>query len=267
MKDNRAILEAAIQAAVPAGDLLMKHYQDVLKVSNKESIRDIVTSVDQLSEQGIVESLSGFDSGLAIVSEEQGQARGRGDEKDYWLIDALDGTVNYVNRIPVFCVSIAFVRNGNTAVGVIYNPFANDLYYGADGIGAFKNQGKLSVRDKHHSECLFSAAFSGRNYDPQRREEEYRLFGEINDQTRGVLRTGSAGMNLAWLAEGRLGGCWGKANKQWDIAAGILIAGLAGAKSTCRFVNSADRIVSHVASVPSAWEFAYGRTRSVLELE
>lgn len=264
--NNTELLEAAIKAAVPAGNLLIQHYNDVLKVSVKESMRDVVTALDHLAETKIIESLTEFNPNLSIVSEEQGQVRGSSTDDSYWIVDALDGTVNYVNQIPNFCVSIAFVKNGSPAVGVIYNPFANDLYYGALGIGAFKNQGKLSIKDKPHAECLFSAAFSGKNFDPTRRKDEYQLFGEINDQTRGVLRTGSAGMNLAFLAEGRLGGCWGKANKFWDVAAGLLIAELAGAKTISKSVDPSKRVVSYVAAVPSAWEFAYSRTKSVLEL-
>ena len=224
------LMEAAIAAAVPAGNLLMHHYNDRLDVAHKESLRDVVTQVDKLAENQIIRILSGFDDSLAIVTEEQGQVHGGKDVESYWIIDALDGTVNFVNHVPFFCVSIAFVESGSPVVGVIYNPMVNDLYYGAKGVGAFKNQTKLAVKDNPPNECLFSAAFSGKSFEPARRRDEFLLFGEINDHSRGVLRSGSAAMNLAYLAEGKLGGCWGKANKFWDIGAGLVLADLGGAK-------------------------------------
>lgn len=262
---NRAqLMGAAIKAAVPAGTLLMQHYNNFLEVAAKESLRDVVTQVDKLAENQIIGILNGIDDSVAIVTEEQGQVRGGKDAESYWIIDALDGTVNYVNHVPFFCVSIAFVENGSPVVGVIYNPVLNDLYYGAEGVGAFKNQTRLVIKDKPPDECLFSATFSGKSFEPGRRKDEFQLFGEINDHSRGVLRTGSAAMNLAYLAEGKLGGCWGKANKSWDIGAGLVIAGLAGAKVKFKEVDKEKRLVSYIATVPSAWDFVLGRAAGTL---
>ena len=94
----------------------------------------------------------------------------------------------------------------------------------------------------------------------------FRSFGEVNDQSRGCLRTGSAAMNLAYVAEARLGGCWGRANKFWDIAAGLVLAQLSGAKVKWRVLDPKKHLVSYIATTPGAWEKAYGKLERVLGL-
>jgi myo-inositol-1(or 4)-monophosphatase len=258
-------LEVAMSAAVEAGKLLIDRYHDNLSVVRKESLRDVVTDVDKLAEQRIVEIVRESTGGEAMVTEESGDLDG-GTEDGFWVVDALDGTVNYVNRIPFFAVSVAFIEGGRPTVGVVYNPMQSDLYYGADGLGVFKNQAPLVNQDSPPEESLLAAAFSGKSHEPDARVEEFRLFGEINDATRGCLRTGSAAMNLALVAEGRLGGCWGKANKLWDIAAGLLLARLAGARVRAVEVDPDRRLVSYLATTPSTWDFVYDRAAAVLRL-
>ncbi|HYM45168.1 MAG TPA: inositol monophosphatase family protein [Solirubrobacteraceae bacterium] len=260
-------LQAALAAAVSAGNLLLDYYDEKLAVSTKESMRDIATEVDRLAEERIIKALrEQADPDIAIFTEEQGRVGDAGGSRE-WFVDALDGTVNYVNRIPFFSVSVALALNGHPEVGVVYNPMVSDLYYAATGIGVFKNQMRLSIRDKVPEECLFAVAFSGKTFDPARRGQEFQLLGEVNDASRGCLRTGSAAMNLAYVAEGRLGGCWGKANKFWDVAAGLLLAELAGARVQFRHVDGEQPLVNYLATVPSAWDFIYERAQSALALK
>ncbi len=250
-----SIVETAIKAAVSAGNILVSHYNDVFGVSQKESLRDVVTEVDKIAEQRIIDILRDHDSGIGISTEEHGQVS-KGRKAACWVVDALDGTVNYVNRIPFFGVSIGLIDKGRPFAGVIYNPMSEELYYGAVGVGVFKNQKKLKVKDKMPQECLFSAAFSGKNYyNNAGRKKEFLVFREINDNSRGCLRTGSAAINLAYLAEGRFGGCWGKANKFWDVAAGLVLAELAGAKVRFSEVSKDKHLVSYLAALPSSWDF------------
>lgn len=258
-------LEVAIKAAVSAGNLLLEHYNDIFNVTVKESLRDVVTEVDRMAEDRIIEILQEYDSEFSITTEEHGEVL-KNQKTDYWIVDALDGTVNYVNRVPFFCVSIAFIENNQPVVGVIYNPMSEDLYYGAEGVGVFKNQNRLKVKDRLPEDCLFAVAFSGKNYDIAKRKDEFILFYEINDLTRGCLRTGSAAMNLAYLSEGKFGGCWGKANKFWDVAAGLLLAKLSGAKVEFREIDREKHLASYLATVSSSWEFVYRKVNSVLKL-
>jgi len=226
--NNEKLLEVAIAAAMRAGKCLMDNYRQSVPITAKESMRDLVSTVDLAAEQEVFTILRKHDSGIPILSEEQG-FQGNDTGSGYWVVDALDGTVNYLNQVPLFSVSISFVRQRVPVVGVIYAPLMDDIYYGAESIGAFKNQNKMQTTDRTPKDSLFSASFSGKNYEPSARQEEFLLFGSVNDQSRGCLRTGSAALNLAYLAEGRFNGCWGKANKEWDISAGLLLAKLSGA--------------------------------------
>lgn len=259
-------LETAIGAAVAAGDLLLQQYEERLAATRKESLRDIVTVADLQAEDLIVNRIRARHDGAVILTEERGRL-GEGPDAERWVVDALDGTVNYVNQVPIFAVSIAYVVDDRPVVGAVFNPMAADLYYGGEGLGVFKNQVRLAVHDKPPEECLFAAAFSGKAYEPTRRSEEFLLLGEVNDGSRGCLRTGSAAMNLAYLAEGRLGGCWGKANKIWDVAAGLLLAEMAGARVHTEFMDADRCLVGYVASVPAAWDFLRERAGSRLGLD
>lgn len=248
-------LQIAINAAAKAGQILIDQYQrnDVLATS-KESNRDVFTSTDQEAELVIIETLKGQFPELPILCEERGLLQTK--TSDYlWVVDSLDGTVNYIHQIPFFSVSIALLRNNEPVVGAIYAPLFNDLYYAAQGIGAFKNQIRLTTNDIPPNESLFAASFSGKNYLPNEREEEFIAFGEINDQSRGCLRTGSASLNLAYLAEGKINGCWGKANKKWDISAGLLIAKEAGAKIKTKTSPISDQFSSFIAAPAQNYEF------------
>ena len=268
--DNEHRLEIAIRAAVAAGNTLIQHYDDKLHVSKKESLRDIVTEIDKIAESQVIGILQSLPDETAIISEEAGLVKMSKSERS-WVIDALDGTVNYVNHIPFFAVSIALIEKGEPTIGVIYNPMSSDLYYGAEGIGVFKNQSALRVTKKNGQDCLFSVAFSGKNYHPQGRKDEFLLMGRINDDSRGCLRTGSASMNLAYLAEGRLGGCWGKANKVWDIAAGLLLAKLAGARVQKTPLDPLkgqnNNFVNYIAAASSAWDILHKNASAILGLE
>ncbi|MDD1690307.1 MAG: hypothetical protein LUQ66_06560 [Methanoregula sp.] len=246
-----------MKAAVSAGSLLLEYSGDRVKTSPKESLRDIVTEVDMYAEKKVISILRKADPGCQILTEETGRLTGtRGDK--LWIVDALDGTVNYVNHIPLYNVSISCVEKGNPVVGVIYNPVLGDLYYGAEGYGVYRNHVRIKVKDGVPGECLFAAAFSGKKYDPASRSEEFLAFEKVNDTSRGCLRTGSASLNLSYVAEGRLGGCWGKANKIWDIAAGIIIANLAGAHVEYHYLNPEKSLVSYAVAVPSAWDYLSG---------
>lgn len=262
---KKLLLEYAIKASVAAGKILLDNYDEKLKISNKESPRDIVTEIDKLAENEIVSILREYDENISIITEEQGRIIDKSKDR-YWLIDALDGTVNYVNHIPFFCVSIAYIENEIITAAAIYVPMFDDIYFGARGIGAFKNHEAMQISDSSLSDSLFAVSFSGKNHDPENRKNEFMLLAQINDESRGCLRTGSVALNLAFLAEGRLNGCWGKANKYWDIAAGLLLAELAGNKIALRSLNKENNIYSYLACRTGLWDTLYPKVSSVLNL-
>ena len=265
MKYN-PILEVAIKASVEAGKILMENFNDQKKITTvKESLRDVSSKVDEMAENVINDILTKYDSSISIFTEEQGNVVNKSKDK-YWLIDALDGTVNYLSQIPFFCVSVAYIENDIIETSAIYAPFYNDLYFASRGIGSFKNHKKLSSKDSKFSNSLFAVAFSGKSHDPVKRGEEFKIFGEINDSSRGCLRTGSAALNLAFLSEGSFDGCWGKANKYWDIAAGLLIGELAGNTLKLKLISKEKQLYNYVICKKSVLNELSSKLNSTLEL-
>jgi len=262
---NNKFLEIAINAAVSGGNILMQNYGKIIKSSQKESLRDIVTEIDALSEKEIVKVIQHSSDKYGILTEEQGQIGHL--DNSYWIVDALDGTVNYIHQIPLFSVSVAFVKNGQPVAGAIYNPLAEDLFYGLENTGCFKNQKKLFIKDTPLSSSLTAAAFSGKAYNKKNRSGEFELFGRINDLSQGCLRTGSAAMNLAYVSAGNFGACWGNANKFWDIAAGLLFARLSGAVVKFHVVDDKKHLVNYLAATPKCWEELEPIVSDVIKLD
>lgn len=263
---NELLMQVAIKAAVKAGKLLLDNYGERKEISKKQSFRDIVTNADKLAENEAISVLYDFDPEISIISEEQGRIVDSNKNK-YWLIDALDGTVNFVNQIPFFSVSIAYIEDDVICASVIYVPFYDDLYFGARGVGVFKNHQPISVSNCNLENSLFAVSFSGKSFEPHSRRNEFLLFSEINDHSRGCLRTGSAALNLAFLAEGKLNGCWGKAAKYWDIAAGLLLVELAGCKISFKKEDVDLNIYTYFASGENLWDEAYPIINKTLKFD
>ena len=131
-------LEIAIGAVVGGGDILLQNYGKLIKSTSKESLRDVVTEIDILSEQEILRIILSSDNKHGILTEEQGEIGSI--DGSYWIVDALDGTINYIHQFPLFSVSVAFIKNEQPIVGAVYNPLTKDLYYGLENVGCFKNQ-------------------------------------------------------------------------------------------------------------------------------
>lgn len=239
-------LETAMRAAVAAGRELMVRYDVTFRVEEKESLRDIVVEADRAAEERAIDVVSAWSTPASILSEEAGSL-GDTSAKYQWIIDALDGTVNYVHQVPFFSVSIALLQGDNPIAGAIFAPVANDLYYAGAGLGAFKNDRRIEVVDRPLESSLLAAAFSGRGWLAETRAAEFRLFQAVNDSSRGCLRTGSAALNLAYLAEGRLNACWGRSNKIWDVAAGLIVAKEAGADVRSRTASEGSDLINYLA--------------------
>src|SRR3989344_6613524 len=165
-------LEIAIRAAVAAGNILHKQTGDTFYLTRvkKESFRDIATEADIYAEKKIIEIIK-QDDDSPIVSEESGIYGNLDEKKNFWVVDPLDGTVNYTHNFPLYAVSVAYLEQGVPVVGVIYNPFLNELFYGAKELGVYKNHNKISIIDRTPSDALFAVSFSGKKYDDARLQE------------------------------------------------------------------------------------------------
>lgn len=199
-----------------------------LQVSRKDVI-NLVTDVDHRSEALLLAALRSDFPGHTIVTEESGIHPG--DLDHAWYVDPLDGTVNFAHGIPLACVSIAYAHAGVVELGVVYDPFRDELFSAQRGRGAWMNA--LPIRVVQAAELDDALLVTGFPYDvrtnPQNNLEQYARFALCSQ---GVRRLGSAALDLCYVAAGRFDGYWELHLNTWDFAAGALIASEAGARVT-----------------------------------
>ncbi len=184
-----------------------------------------VTEADLLSEKTIVGIISSAFPGHRIVAEEGGERKT--DSEFTWWIDPLDGTTNFSHGYPHYCVSIALSRGEETVVGVVYDPLRDELFRAGRGEGAFLNGERIAVSSvTEPSRSLLATGFP---YDLRRRPQAVARLAAFLSVVQGVRRDGSAALNLAYVAAGRLDGFWEIGLNPWDTAAGAVIAEEAGA--------------------------------------
>lgn len=224
-------LDIATEAALAAG-VVLQDYLGKLEdaITEKGRPGDLVTAADKASEQVILEVLRRHFPQHSILAEESGKL-GNQDNDFLWAIDPLDGTTNYAHQYPCFAVSIGLLIQGVPKVGVIYDPFHNELFRAADGLGATRNRRPIQVSQT--PELGKSLLVSGFAYD--RREttdNNYAEFCHLTHLTQGVRRGGAAALDLAYVACGRVDGYWERGIAPWDVAAGIILVQEAGGKVT-----------------------------------
>lgn len=211
-----------------AGDILRAGYNKEHQVSYKGVI-DLVTEVDQASEKFLIHEIQTHFPGGHILAEESGETKGQND--DTWIIDPLDGTVNYAHHIPIFCVSIAFASRGTTRLGAVYDPLRDEMFSAARGQGAHLN-GK-HLRASNATELQKSLLVTGFPYDAWNTpHDNFNNFIKFAKATQGVRRLGSAALDCCYVGAGRFDAFWELSLKPWDIAAAGLIAEEAGARVT-----------------------------------
>lgn len=222
-----AILNVMVQAAMKAGRSLARDFGEVqnLQVSLKGP-GDYVSQADRKAEDIIFAELSKARPGYGFLMEERGVVEGE-DGQHRWIVDPLDGTTNFLHGIPVFSISIALERQGQIVAAVIYNPAMDELYTAERGGGAFLNDRRLRVSGRSK---LVDAVIGcgvphlGRGHHGNFLLELRNVMGEVA----GVRRLGSAALDLAYVAAGRMDGFWETALSPWDVAAGILLVREAG---------------------------------------
>ena len=164
-----------------------------------------------------------------ILSEETGEIKTNSEYK--WIIDPIDGTVNFANGIPICCVSIALEKSGEMILGAVYNPFINELFFAQKGMGAFLNDKKISVSNK--TSVAKSCLVTGFPYTYLDSENgPIQVFEKLIRQGIPVRRFGSAAIDLCWVAAGRFDGFYEHNLQAWDSAAGFLLVEEAGGKIT-----------------------------------
>jgi myo-inositol-1(or 4)-monophosphatase len=259
--ENKLIL--AIKASVKSGEVLLNNYSDVKQFQLKSKIkRDVYTRVDLESENEIIKIISKNNKEkINILLEENGYLKFGNNKESVWLVDALDGTVNYIHKIPFFCTSIALKHRGLIKFGVIFNPLSNELYYSHTRNGVFKNSEKISIDNSILSKSLVAVSLSSKI---KKKDNELKLFKKINALSQGALRTGSAGMNLAYFSEGKFSACLGFENKIWDVAAGLAMARQNGAEIFYKYKNYKKTIISFLVANKNNFKDLYSICRKLI---
>jgi myo-inositol-1(or 4)-monophosphatase len=222
------MLNTAIKAARRAATVINRASFDLDRITiSEKNHNDFVTDIDQASEQAIVETLLKAYPDHAILGEESGPSRNLNDESEYvWIIDPIDGTTNFMHGYPNYCVSIALQQRGVITQAVVYDPVRNDLYTATKGAGAYLNEKRIRVRNPDRiNKALIG---SGHGADPRALAEYLRMYEVVAARCQGVRSSGSAALELANVAAGRVDGYYEKGLKIWDIAAGSLLVTEAG---------------------------------------
>jgi len=221
----RPAVNVAVRAARAAGAVILRYMNRVEGLAVEEKARhDYVSEVDRMAEAEIVRELRRAFPGHAVLGEETGLT-GKSDK--VWVVDPLDGTHNYLRGFPHFCVSIGFRDHGDLVHAVIYDPLRDELFTASKGDGAFLNDRRMRVSKREN----LQGALLATGYPYRQREHidaqlamTRALLGEAED----IRRTGSAALDLAYVAAGRLDGYFEIGLKPWDMAAGCLLVREAG---------------------------------------
>ena len=201
-----------IKAAEKASKSVIRDFGEVEKLQvSKKGPKDFVTKTDKQVEKILIDELSKSKKNYSFLSEEVGKISNK-DKENIWIIDPIDGTTNFLHGVPHFAISIALQTNDKIVSGLIFDPIKDEMYFSEKNKGAFLNNQRLRVSKKSSlEECLFSS-----NHDGVK-------FSDLN-----MRYTGSAALDLAYVASGRLDGYFHNKINLWDVAAGALMVEEAG---------------------------------------
>ena len=212
MRLNSANINVMVKAIRTASKVVIRDFGEIekLQVSNKGP-NDFVTNADIKVEKIIIEELKKAKPNYSIISEEKGTEINK-DENNTWIIDPIDGTINFLHGIPHFAISIALKKENEIISGLIYDPIKDEMFFGEKNNGAFFNNERIRVSKKNRlSDCLFASG------------------GKIDSDYDFLYRkSGSAALDMAYVAAGRYDGYFQKNLNIWDIAAGLVIIKEAG---------------------------------------
>ena len=214
MNSISANLNVMIKAAEKASKILIRDFGELEKLQvSAKGPSDFVTNSDKKVEKIIIEELAKSRKKFSILSEEIGEIK-NSDKENYWIVDPIDGTTNFLHGIPHFAISIALKTKEEIVSGLIFDPIKNEMFYAEKNNGAYFNNQRIRVsKKKILDECLF--ATGGKD------KTNYKL---------NTRKSGSAALDMAYVGAGRYDGYFQKNLNIWDIAAGIIIVKEAGGK-------------------------------------
>lgn len=225
--EDTAALDFAVQIAREAGRILLDHFErlDPARIERKTTHRDLVTAADLASERAILSAIRARYPQHAIHAEEAGRSGDR--DAPTWIVDPLDGTINFVHGLAAFGVSIALYERGVPRVGVVHLPKLGETFSARAGGGAFLGGREIRVsRAEKLSEALVATGFPYERGDPEK--DNAALFAHVYPQVRDLRRWGAASADLAFVSCGRFDAFWELDLKPYDVAAGALLVREAG---------------------------------------
>ncbi len=218
-----------LQATEAGARELQRYFNSDFKITNKEGINNPVTEADHASEKAIIEVIKSACPNHFILSEEAGEIKMDSEYK--WIIDPIDGTINFANAIPICCVSIGLEHNGQLVMGAVFNPFMQELFFAEKGAGATLNDKKIRVSTK--ADVMKSCLVTGFPYTYlDTKNSPLDVFERLVRKGVAVRRLGSAALDLCWTAAGRFEAFYEHKLNAWDSAAGVIILEEAGGKVT-----------------------------------
>jgi myo-inositol-1(or 4)-monophosphatase len=218
-----------IEAVHSGAEELKRFYNSDFKISHKDGVNNLVTEADHASEAAIIKVIKRNFPEHQILAEEVGEIVQDSNYK--WIIDPIDGTINFAHGIPLCCVVIAIEKDGEIIMSAVYAPILNEFFFAEKGMGATLNDKKISVSKE--ASVLTSCLVTGFPYTYINMENgPLEVFGRLIRKGVPVRRLGSAAIDLCWVADGRFDGFYEHKLEAWDSAAGYLIVEEAGGRVT-----------------------------------
>ena len=227
MRLNSPQINIITKACLKASRFLIRDFGEIenLQVS-KKGPGDFVTSADRRTEKILIDELQKAHPEYGIITEETGIIN-KSNLKNRWIIDPIDGTMNFLNGIPQFAISIGYEEDGEIKCGVIFNPIMNEMFCAEKGNGAFLNNKRIRVSNKKNLKDAIVVT-GGPKGASKIREKIFSEYVNISNNVSNVRKFGSAALDMAYVACGRFDAYWQREINYWDIAAGIIILKEAG---------------------------------------
>ena len=224
--DSSSLLALAVDLARQAGTLAREMHADLLGHDTKSTPTDVVTAADRAAERLLVEGIRAARPGDGVLGEEGASSEGSTGVR--WVVDPVDGTVNYLYGIPQWAVSIGVEVDGTTEVGVVYDPAKDELFTAVRGGGSTLNG--LPLRCTGCTSLSQALVATGFGYDARRRAAQAALLPTVLPAVRDLRRLGAGALDLCAVAAGRVDGYYEQGLSPWDMSAGLLVATEAGAR-------------------------------------
>ena len=227
MRLNSPQINLITRACMKASRFLIRDFGEIenLQVSSKGP-GDFVSSADKRTEKIIIEELQKSHPEYGIITEETGIIN-KSNTNNRWIIDPIDGTMNFLNGIPQFAISVGYEENGEIKCGVIFNPIMNEMFCAEKGNGAYLNNSRIRVSNKKKLKDALLVT-GGPEGASKIKNKIYSEYINVSNNVSNVRKFGSAALDMAYVACGRFDGYWQRELKYWDIAAGVIILREAG---------------------------------------